>query len=216
MGTSFSCPQGQFNITGGTTLGDQSGTYAVALPLTNTGFFSNNTISGGYFTNQDIGVIFQTKFYNVFFVETLLCDYPPSTNLATYYYNTQAGGLDINNWFALFNSLYCNLNTYNQALANMTTAAGVRTTNNFTTASALYGASTTYPPFTYSWSLIPTYNNTATPINPNTTILNPTSVACKFSQAVGSGYTNQQAQCKITDTRGWIGYSRPVLLRFLN
>ena len=217
MGTSFSTPTGQIGLGSAGQIGDPINTFNVGQSIGTTGFISNNSVTSGFFTNADMGTILQTKYYNVFFSDTLLCNYPPGVNKVTNYIIGVAGNTDINNWLAMFNSIYCNLNTLNQFLVNMTTIAGVRTTNNFTTASPVYASGATpYPPYTYSWSLLSTYNNFSTPINSNTIILNPTSASCKFSQAVGTGYTNQQAQCRITDFRGWIGYSRPVYLHFFS
>jgi hypothetical protein len=114
MGTGFSTPNGTIGLGSTGNLGDSNGTFAVGLGLSNTGFISNTTITGGYFNNQDVGITLQTKYYNVFFSETLLCDYPAGVNLKTGYKIQQAGNTDLSDWFALFDSLYVTLPFYSQ------------------------------------------------------------------------------------------------------
>lgn len=152
-------------------------------------------IDGFIHNNIDLSKMFQLKYYNFLFKNTLLTDPPaPPTYL---YYKTDE--YDLNKFFSAFNSIYCILDSYK--------------VNDFTkviNASVLY-ADQSYPPYTYKWSLITDYNGGPTyPIDSKTIISDSTSSSTSFT-----GYTKQYAQCIVTDSRGYNGYSKAVLLNFI-
>lgn len=197
-------------MTPGTAVFDEKNIIGVTFDYTPTYF---TTSRPGYSANQDIGTIFQTKYFSVFYLDTLLC--APAAPTSGYIRLTS----DISNWFSKFNSVYASLSTLN-VTAFTTSGSGVtqtKTTSSSIVATAKYGtqAQVASPPYTYQWSVIGTYGATVYPVNANTTILTPTSSSTLVRQVQGAAYTKQMVQCVITDASGRIGYSIACVLNFI-
>ena len=145
---------------------------------------------------------FQSKYYNLFYKNSLLTS-PPAPPTFLYY-----GNSDMNDFFSAYNSIYCIVDTY-----NVTTFTG---TTKPVTASFEYAAAntSTFPPYTYSWDNITSYAGGPTyPLNETLTYSDKLSASTTFTET--SPYTKQYVQCTVTDSRGWKGYSRAVLLNFI-
>lgn len=167
--------------------------------------------------STDVKNYMQPLYDNPFYAETLLTTVGPDVGMRQL---SVISGLpiDFSKVYAPYNSVYCLLSTYVINPGQMTITLNIKRTNVAAspTASEFYSVgATTYPPYTFLWQLIPTYLGVSYPINPNTTIETPNTAFTRFSQALGSGYTKQLAQCTITDSRGKQGFSKVLTLNFI-